>query len=57
VVLKLATEKEGYYKTPWICSQHDIIFIGWKRPPEGWVKLNCDGSQNKNSIGLVVVVY
>lgn len=22
----------------------DAIFIGWKRPPEGWIKLNCDGA-------------
>ncbi|PNX57581.1 receptor-like kinase, partial [Trifolium pratense] len=20
----------------------DTIFIGWKRSPEGWIKLNCD---------------
>ena len=33
------------------CNQHptnlrhgDTIFIGWKRPQEGYVKLNCDGA-------------
>jgi hypothetical protein len=24
--------------------QCDTIFIGWKRPQEGWVKLNYDGA-------------
>jgi ribonuclease HI len=24
--------------------QGDTIYIGWKRPQEGWVKLNCDGA-------------
>jgi ribonuclease HI len=52
VVLKMAKEIEGCFNIPWICNQHDTIFIGWKRPLDGWVKLNCDGSQNKNSIGL-----
>jgi len=27
------------YVTRWL-QQRDIIFIGWKRPPKGWVKLN-----------------
>ncbi|GAU15867.1 hypothetical protein TSUD_40880 [Trifolium subterraneum] len=29
----------------------DTIFIGWKRPQEGWVKLNCDGT-HKSSANL-----
>jgi hypothetical protein len=36
-----------------IYVKRDIIFIGWKRPLNRWGKLNCDGSQNKNSIGFV----
>ncbi|GAU25598.1 hypothetical protein TSUD_260320 [Trifolium subterraneum] len=40
------------------CTRHplnirrcDSIFIGWKRPREGWIKLNCDGAF-RNSLGL-----
>jgi len=30
--------------------QHtDTIFIGWKTPREGWVKLNCDGAHKSSS--------
>jgi ribonuclease HI len=29
----------------------DTVFIGWKRPPEGWIKLNCDGAY-KESVDL-----
>ncbi|CAJ2669285.1 unnamed protein product [Trifolium pratense] len=32
-------------------QQKDTIFIGWKQPQEGWIKLNCDGA-HKSSINL-----
>ncbi|WJX23886.1 hypothetical protein P8452_13068 [Trifolium repens] len=44
--LKVAKEIEGYSKAPGSNKKCDTIYIGWKSPQEGWVKLNCDGSQN-----------
>ncbi|GAU18198.1 hypothetical protein TSUD_249000 [Trifolium subterraneum] len=35
----------------WSDNQHETIFIGWRKHREGWVKLNCDGSQN-DRLGL-----
>ncbi|MCI69798.1 ribonuclease H protein, partial [Trifolium medium] len=32
-------------------QQRDTVFIGWKQPQEGWIKLNCDGA-HKSSINL-----
>ncbi|MCI84373.1 hypothetical protein A2U01_0105651, partial [Trifolium medium] len=29
----------------------DTIFIDWKRPREGWIKLNCDRAY-KDTLGL-----
>jgi len=30
--------------------QHkEIIYIGWKRPPKGWIKLNSDGACKGNN--------
>ncbi|GAU35182.1 hypothetical protein TSUD_319920 [Trifolium subterraneum] len=31
--------------------KNDTIFVGWKQPPEGWIKLNCDGAY-KESLDL-----
>ncbi|PNX87060.1 hypothetical protein L195_g043145 [Trifolium pratense] len=28
-------------------QRRDTIYIGWKSPPEGWIKLNCDGAYKK----------
>lgn len=44
--LKVAKEIEGYSKAPRSNKKCDTIYIGWKSPQKGWVKLNCDGSQN-----------
>ncbi|RHN70125.1 putative ribonuclease H-like domain-containing protein [Medicago truncatula] len=41
---------EQTHVTGW-SHQKDTIFIGWKWPQDGWVKLNCDGA-HKNSINL-----
>jgi len=35
----------------------DTIFIGWKRPQENWVKLNCDGRIKAQLISLDVVAF
>jgi hypothetical protein len=32
--------------------QFDTIFIGWKRPWDGWIKLNCDRAY-QDSLELV----
>ncbi|GAU37815.1 hypothetical protein TSUD_276320 [Trifolium subterraneum] len=32
-------------------QQKDTVFISWKQPREGWIKLNCDGA-HKSSINL-----
>jgi ribonuclease HI len=53
VILKMVTEINRCKQThlngrP---RQKDTIFIGWKQPQEGWVKLNCDGA-HKSSINL-----
>lgn len=42
---------DKYSHHPLKNHQYDTIFIGWKRPQEGWVKLNCDGAY-KDSLGL-----
>jgi hypothetical protein len=37
----------SYSLTRW--PQHmDTIYIGWKRPLVGWIKLNCDGDYKKS---------
>ncbi|KAK2359284.1 SKP1 protein [Trifolium repens] len=47
----MAKEIDNYFHNIWSDNQHETIFIGWRRPREGWVKLNCDGSQN-DRLGL-----
>ncbi|CAJ2653897.1 unnamed protein product [Trifolium pratense] len=42
---------DNYTRHPLNTRRCDTIFIGWKRPREGWIKLNCDGAF-KNSLGL-----
>jgi len=53
LILKMATEIGNCKQTQitgW--PQHtDTIFIGWKKPQEGWVKLNCD-NVHKSSVSL-----
>ncbi|MCH80717.1 receptor-like kinase [Trifolium medium] len=34
------------YCNLWSGYHRETIFIEWRRPQEGWVKLICDGSQN-----------
>jgi hypothetical protein len=42
---------DKYTKQPLNICNCDIIFISWKKPMEGWVKLNCDETF-KNYLGL-----
>jgi hypothetical protein len=49
VILKMAKDIDKY--------EHDhlnrglwrmyTVYIGWKCPPKGWIKLNCDGAYKK----------
>ncbi|CAJ2648154.1 unnamed protein product [Trifolium pratense] len=50
-ILKMAEDIDNYTHHPLNSRQCDTIFIGWKKPQEGWVKLNCDGAY-KDSLGL-----
>jgi ribonuclease HI len=49
----MAMEIGGCKQTHWIGlpQRIDTIYIGWKCPREGWIKLNCDGA-HKSSINL-----
>ncbi|GAU49093.1 hypothetical protein TSUD_137780 [Trifolium subterraneum] len=49
--LKVAKEIEGCSQDTGSNRKSDTIYIGWKIPQEGWIKLNCDGSQN-DRVGL-----
>jgi hypothetical protein len=41
--------EESSQKHLQINSQHKkIVYIGWKRPIDSWVKLNCDGTCKSN---------
>ncbi|MCH80789.1 ribonuclease H protein [Trifolium medium] len=50
VILKMAKDIDmcdHTHSTGW--PQHmDTIYIGWKRPLKGWIKLNCDGAYKKS---------
>ncbi|CAJ2669949.1 unnamed protein product [Trifolium pratense] len=50
-ILKMVDDIDNYTRHPLNTRRCDTIFIGWKRPREGWIKLNCDGAF-KNSLGL-----
>ncbi|MCH97348.1 ribonuclease H protein, partial [Trifolium medium] len=50
-ILKMVDDIDNYTRHPLNIRRCDTIFIGWKRPQEGWIKLNCDGAL-KNSLGL-----
>ncbi|GAU41583.1 hypothetical protein TSUD_271920 [Trifolium subterraneum] len=43
-ILKMVDEIENCNRHPMNIRHGDTIFIGWKKPQEGWVKLNCDGA-------------
>jgi hypothetical protein len=53
VILKMSREIGSCMKTnlTGMPKRMDTIFIGWNRPREGWVKLNCDGT-HKSSVNL-----
>jgi hypothetical protein len=42
---------DKYTRHPLKIRLCDTIFIGWKRPREVWIKLNCNGAFKK-SLGL-----
>ncbi|GAU44619.1 hypothetical protein TSUD_378970 [Trifolium subterraneum] len=53
VILKMAMKIDRCEQTHlngWP-RQKDTVFIGWKQPREGWIKLNCDGA-HKSSMNL-----
>jgi len=50
-ILKMVEDIEKYTQDPLNIHQSDTIFIGWKRPREGWIKINCDGAY-KNHLDL-----
>ena len=53
VILEMAVDIDSYeqtHMTEW-SHQKDIVFIGWKWPHDGWVKLNYDDA-HKRSINL-----
>jgi hypothetical protein len=54
VIMKMAMDIDSREHNHLIRGQRkkDIVFIGWKRPPESWIKLNCDGAY-KESVDLV----
>jgi len=51
MILKIVEDIDKYIQHPLNVHQCNTIFVGWKRPQEGWVKLNCDGAY-KDSPGL-----
>jgi hypothetical protein len=51
VIIKMFEDIDKCIHHPLNIRHYDTIFIGWKRPREGWIKLNCDGAY-KDSLGL-----
>ncbi|KAK2441944.1 TMV resistance protein N [Trifolium repens] len=51
VIIKMVEDIDMCIHHPLNIRHYDTIFIGWKRPREGWIKLNCDGAY-KDSLGL-----
>jgi ribonuclease HI len=51
VIIKMVEDIDKCIHHPLNIRHYDTIFIGWKRPREGWIKLNCDGAY-KDSLGL-----
>jgi len=50
-ILKMVEDTDNYTNHPLNLRKCDTIFVGWTRPGEGWIKLNCDGSY-KDTLGL-----
>ena len=42
VIIKMVEDIDKCIHHPLNIRHYDTIFIGWKRPREGWIKLNCD---------------
>ncbi|GAU47272.1 hypothetical protein TSUD_280950 [Trifolium subterraneum] len=53
VILKMVRDIDSCKHNQLIGRQrkNDTIFVGWKQPLEGWIKLNCDGAY-KESLDL-----
>ncbi|GAU33771.1 hypothetical protein TSUD_393330 [Trifolium subterraneum] len=61
ILATMSMERKKKGENPFSCCKHnqligrqrkkDTIFVGWKQPPEGWIKLNCDGAY-KESLDL-----
>jgi hypothetical protein len=51
MILNMVDDIDKYTRHPLNICQCNTMFIGWKRPREEWIKLNCDGTF-KNSLGL-----
>jgi ribonuclease HI len=50
-ILKTVEDIVKYTQHPLNIHQSNTVFIGWKSPQDGWIKLNCDGAY-KDSLGL-----
>ncbi|MCH81663.1 hypothetical protein A2U01_0002454, partial [Trifolium medium] len=50
VILKMAKDIDGCEHYHFTRGRHrlETIFIRWKCPNEGWIKLNCDGAHKKS---------
>ncbi|CAJ2647032.1 unnamed protein product [Trifolium pratense] len=51
IILKMVDEIDNCNHNPMNLYHGNTIFIGWKKPQEGWVKLNCDRAY-KDSLEL-----
>jgi len=50
-ILKIVEVVDNYSHYPLKTHQYGTIFIAWKRPQEGWIKLDCNGAC-KDSLDL-----